>query len=268
MTLRKLLESKSVISHVELSSATPTTRGKNKRTQASLLRYHQRAGHLVRVRRGLYFVVPLGLTPETSPVDIFLLAGKVATDAILAYHTALEFHGRAYSSFKQIYYVSSMQQRPWSFGGYTFHRIAPPVALARKHRIDTGVKLVSHSGEHIRVATLERTLVDVLDRPDLAGGWEELWRSLESVEFFDLDAVVEYAIRLANSTTAAKVGFFLEQHRETLMVQDSHLSALRRRRPVQPHYIARRSQEPSVLIRDWHLLIPRSLLNRTWQEVP
>jgi hypothetical protein len=46
----------------------------------------------------------------------------------------------------------------------------------------------------LRVAGLERTLVDVLDRPDLSGSWEEIWRSLESVEFFDLDKVVEYAL--------------------------------------------------------------------------
>ena len=70
-----------------------------------------------------------------------------------------------------------------------------------------------------RLTSLDRTLVDVLHRPDLAGGWEEVWRSLESVEYFDLDSVLEYALLLENATTAAKVGFFLEQHREPLMVE-------------------------------------------------
>ena len=66
-------------------------------------------------------------------------------------------------------------------------------------------------------------MVDVLNRPDLSGGWEEIWRSLESVEFFDFDKVVEYALLLGNATTAAKVGLFLEQHREPLMVEEKHL---------------------------------------------
>ena len=35
----------------------------------------------------------------------------------------------------------------------------------------------------------------------------------ESVEFFNLDRVVEYALLLKNATTVARVGFFLEQHR-------------------------------------------------------
>ncbi len=56
-------------------------------------------------------------------------------------------------------------------------------------------------------------------------------RSLESVEFFDLDKVVEYALLLGNATTGAKVGFFLEQHREPLMVEDRHLKALQGLRP-------------------------------------
>ncbi len=43
----------------------------------------------------------------------------------------------------------------------------------------------------MRVASLERTLVDVLNRPRYPGGWEEVWRSLESVAFFDLDRVVQ-----------------------------------------------------------------------------
>jgi len=39
--------------------------------------------------------------------------------------------------------------------------------------------------------------------------------------------VVEYALLFDNATTAAKVGFFLEQHREYLMIEKKHLKELR-----------------------------------------
>jgi hypothetical protein len=55
--------------------------------------------------------------------------------------------------------------------------------------------------------------------------------SLESVEYFDLDQVGEYALLLGNATTTAKVGFYLDQHRESLMVDDKDLRALRKHRP-------------------------------------
>ena len=93
---------------------------------------------------------------------------------------------------------------------------------------------MERAGMSLRVTGLERTLVDVLDWPRRSGDWEEIWRSLESVEFFDLDKIVEYVLLIGNATTASKVGFYLDQHRESLMVEESHLSPLRSQRPRQP----------------------------------
>ena len=126
---------------------------------------------------------------------------------------------------------------------------------------------MDRSGMEVRVTSLERTLVDVLNRPDISGGWEEIWRSLESVEFFDLDQVVEYALLLANATTAAKVGFFLEQHREPLMVEEEHLKSLHGLRPRQPHYLDRNKRKSGRLVSGWNLVVPREVLERTWAEV-
>lgn len=102
-----------------------------------------------------------------------------------------------------------------------------PKKLAASANQLFAVKEADRAGLSVRVTSLEHTLVDVLDRPDPGGGWEEIWRSLEMVEFFDLDVVIEYTLLLENATTAAKVGFFLEQHKEALMVEVSHLESLR-----------------------------------------
>ena len=101
----------------------------------------------------------------------------------------------------------------------------------------------------------------------VAANWEEIWRSLESVEFLDLGKVVEYALLLGNATAAAKVGFFLEQHRETLMVEDRHLRALRDLRPRQPHYLDRSKRTPGRLVSEWNLVVPKEVIERSWGEV-
>ena len=49
------------------------------------------------MRRGLYAVIPPGADPDFFPVDPFLVAAKLSPDAVLSHHTALEFHGKAYS---------------------------------------------------------------------------------------------------------------------------------------------------------------------------
>ena len=119
----------------------------------------------------------------------------------------------------------------------------------------------------MKVTSLERTLVDVLDRPQLAGGWEEVYRSLESVEFFDLDKIVDYVLLLGNATTASKVGLYLDQHREALMVEERHLTALRNQRPKQPHYVDRRRGRGGRLVTEWNLVVPTELVERSWAEV-
>ena len=125
------------------------------------------------------------------------------------------------------------------FRSHEYRRAPVPPQLLQRGQEMFGVIRQDRSGVEILVTGHERTLVDVLDRPDLTGEWEEIWRSLESVEFFDLDQVIEYAGLLDNATTAAKVGFFLQQHRDDLMVEDAHLDVLRRMRPKQPHYLTR-----------------------------
>ena len=238
------------------------------RTQESLLAYHTKAGHLVRVRRGLYAVIPPESDRDTYPIDPYLVASRLTPDAVLSHHTALEFHGRTYSVWRHLFYLAERPPGTVTLRSHVFRGARFPEALVRSGNQHFGVLTAERAGMSLRVASLERTLVDVLNRPDLAGGWEEVWRSLESVEFFDLDKAVEYALLLENATTAAKVGFFLDQHREGLMVEDRHLKALRNRRPRKPHYLDRSKREVGSLVSEWNLVVPAEVLERSWAAVP
>ncbi len=236
-------------------------------TRKSLLTYHRNQGRIIPVRRGLYATVPLGGDPASTPVDPYLVAAKMREDAVLAYHTALEFHGKAYSVHKRLHYVSANKSLPLTFQSHEFTRVPVPHLLRKKGKEMFGVVRHNRSGVEVRVTNLERTFVDVLDRPDLSGSWEEIWRSLESVEYFDLDQVVEYVFLLENATTAAKVGFFLEQHKEALMADDVYLNPLRSLRPRQPHYFERGRRKGCQWAKDWNLLVPSEIMNRSWGDV-
>jgi predicted transcriptional regulator of viral defense system len=266
MNLQEFFNKKPVFTHEELAAFFHSKESRSMRTKEALLGYHTRKGRLLHLKRGLYAVVPSGADLKTFSVDPFLLAAKMTPDAVLAYHTALEFYGKAHSVHETFYYLTNTFPRPLTYRGYRFRGVRFPKKLCDEKRL-FGVNLEERSGVSVRVTSLERTLVDVLDRPDLSGGWEEIWRSLESVEFFDLDQAVEYALLLKNSTTAAKVGFFLEQHRDALMVNDSHLDSLRSLRPRKPHYMMRTSRKPGRLVANWNLVVPVEILNRSWQEV-
>lgn len=238
----------------------------NSNTRKSLLAYYYKKGRIINIRRGLYSTIPYGSDPSSYLVDPYLLTAKMAEDAILAYNTALQFHGKAYSINNRLLYVSSKKTLTLKFQKYEIRGILTPSSLRVKGNEMYGVTVLKRSGVELKVTNLERTFVDVLDRPDLSGSWEEIWRSLESIEFFDVEQVLAYVLLLENKTTAAKVGFFLESHKDTLMVEEKYLEKLQKIAPKQPHYLSRNRRKDCHWVKNWNLMIPVEILNKSWEE--
>jgi len=233
-------------------------------TVSALLRYHQSTGRILAVRRGLYASVPPGAKAETAPVDAYLLGAVGCPGGVLGYHTALELHGLAHSTFEVVQILVSRPQRGWTFRGVDLHPIQPRAALGGS-ALALVVEYLDRLGFDVPVTSTARTLVDVLDRPDLTGGWEEIWRSLEGIRLLDTDAVLTYLERLGNATTSALVGYFLEQHRETLFVNESTLNAIESLRPKSRHYLNR--AEGGQLAARWNLIVPGAVWDRRWEEL-
>lgn len=240
----------------------------NPRTCSALLTYYRKRGRIVMLSKGLYAVVPLGTNAEAVVADPLLVAAKIADDSVLAYHTALQYHGRAYSQHSHYVYLSAHRTRSIAFKGFDLQQVNFPQSLTRSHEEQFDVITEERQNIKIRVTSLERTFVDVLDRPDLSGGWEEVWRSLEAIEYFETKKVIDYVKKLDNSTTAAKVGYFLEQHKDTLMLKDSDLGALELLRPKHPHYFQRTKRgDNDKFVPRWNLVVPAEIVNKTWEEI-
>jgi len=241
----------------------------NPQTRQSLLAHYRRQGRLRNVRRGLYAVE----TPEPgmgafsssalppsafSSADTFLIAARFVPDAVLAYHTALQLHGFAHSVREERVCLSRQKlARPLRFAGVLYRTVPPPAALPAADRMSLGVETLDRQGLPVRVTGLERTLVDVLDRPALAGGWEEAWRSWEGVAVaLDFAFLLRYARLLGSATTAARLGYALEAGRERLAVPNALLDGLRALAPRQPHPVERGLRRGTRLVRPWNLLVP------------
>jgi predicted transcriptional regulator of viral defense system len=235
-------------------------------TTAAVLKQHVAAGHLVNVRRGLYAVVPPAADAATFRVDPFLLASRLTDDSVIAYHAALQLLGVAHSLSNRITYLTRHRAKPFRFQDLEFVPVLVPAAVRERKDLGGGIREERRQGLVVRVTGHERTLVDVFDAPELGGGWEEIWRSLEAIEFVDLDFVVDYVVRLGSALTIARVGFFLEQHRDALLVEDRHIEALQARAPNQPSYLERRIRGGKLVPR-WNLIVPDDVRTRAWAEV-
>ena len=83
------------------------------------------------------------------------------------------------------------------------------------------------------VTTLERTVADLFDRPDLAGGAEELVNSLDLVGRLDAERLAAHLAANGNATAAGAAGWWLELRREHLRVPDTALEAIHELAPRQ-----------------------------------
>ena len=265
VTLSKFLAERQIFTIAEAQTHLQVS--KDNRTLKNLMSYHLKKGHIVRIRRGIYYVVPAGTSPEECQVDPYLVCSKLAPDAVLAYHTALAFWGKLHSVRNDfVYFTQKKMKAPFLFQGLSYKGVSSPKNLVRCHALDCEVQTSYYLSHQLRVTSLERTFVDILDRPALTGEWEEIWRSLEAIEYLDLDAVSAYATLLENATTMAKVGLFLELHKDELMVEENHLKELSQHVSQKPHYLDRRSKGTQQLVKRWNLIVPRALLEREWEE--
>lgn len=231
-----------------------------------MLHYYIKKGRLVNVRRGVYAVVAPGIQPEQVLLDPYLIASKSAKDSILAYHTALELHGVAYSVFEQFTFLTAQKIKPFEVQDRWFRSVALPTILKKDDNADFGIEKIDRQGVTIRVTSLERTFVDALDRIELSGGWEEVVRSISNMAVLKVPDVITYCLLLNNRILASKVGYFLEQRQGAFAVGDELLKPLLDKKPLTAQSLLSDRREQGRLIKKWNIILPINLLNETWDE--
>ena len=240
----------------------------NPNTQRELLAYHLKKQHILRIKRGFFASVPYAFrsSMENFPVDPYLIAGRINQNAVIAYQSAFDLHGVSYSLHHQYLSLSDRPVRPFIFNDTKFISLAFPKTLIEHHATHVEVISAERQGLEIQVTSLERTVVDVLDRPNLGGGWEEIWRTAEHISILNLDKVILYAELLDNATTIAKLGFFLEHFKEQFSIDEHTLKHLESKKPSGMHYLERSKRESGTCLQRWNLIVPNYILESAWEE--
>ena len=170
------------------------------RTVTAMLTQHQRAGNIRRIARGVFASVPKHADARTWSVDRFLAASRLRRDAVIACHSALELHGCAYSEGYEMQIIARGEPGTFEAVGFTCRFIKPPRGFTPRNATSTdGVMVIDRLGLWVDVTMIERTIVDLFDRCDLAGGSEELFNSLDLVARVDAAALVRYARARGNA---------------------------------------------------------------------
>ncbi len=89
---------------------------------------------------------PQVLHPDNFPVDPYLLTSKMADDAILAYHTALDIYAKGYSIYNQFLFLTSRKIRTLKFRDFLFKAVRPSKTLLNKGKVGYGIRSMERSG--------------------------------------------------------------------------------------------------------------------------
>jgi predicted transcriptional regulator of viral defense system len=220
------------------------------------LAYYLRLGRLKSVTRGVYASVLPGTDPATFQPDRYLVAAKARPDAVFAYHAALELLGAAHSDWSVCAAFTGARRKSVTLGSVRLVFFPHPASLERSPRLAT--RQVERGKATLVVTGPERTLLDGLRRPELAGGPLELVESAAGFGVLDLDLLRKLLKRFDEKLLWAAAGWFLERYRQRFFVNDAFLAGLERQRPRSPQYLVR-SQRGGTMARRWNLILPANV---------
>ena len=176
-----------------------------------LLAYLADRGWLLRLRRGLYSVVPLEAAHAREWVeDPWVVASKLyGADCYIGGWSACEHWDLTEQIFRETVVITSRRLRSAmdEVQGFSFRvkRAKPDMMF--------GVRAVWRGRTRVNVSDPSRTMADVLSDPSLGGGIRHVGDVLATYfesEHVDEDLLVGYVDRLGNRTAFKRLGFLAE----------------------------------------------------------
>ncbi|MDX2246625.1 MAG: type IV toxin-antitoxin system AbiEi family antitoxin [Bacteroidia bacterium] len=183
-------------------------------------------GLLMRVKEGLYYVIPFEQDPETFMPDWHLLSPYLAGDAhyYIGYFSALQIH--------------SLTTQPLLKEQIVVNKQIKPSTLTVK---DIPFQFIYHNEEHffgnkktwidrfnqVQCSDLEKTFIDSLFKPQYSGGITEITKALyKAKEQINYQKLRDYAIDFHSQAVIKRLGFLLE----LLEIQNPEIDKLQKLR--------------------------------------
>lgn len=222
------------------------------------LKHHLKKGRLMTLERGVYAVVPAGMSVQEFRPDAILTATAARPDAVFSHHAALELLGTAQSVWSEYTVYTARPRRAFLLEKATVRFLKRPAPMVAPKGAHFATRKVERRGRMLEVTSPERTLVEGFRRPSLAGGLEELVQSSSGFPVLDLELLHAVLRRYDIANLWAATGWFLERFQRSFHVPDAVLDRMSRHGPRSPQYMERGGRG-GVLASRWNLIVPRAL---------
>lgn len=208
-------------------------------------------GFAQRILRGVYLIVPPESLGREHVADPLVLASRIPRgEYFLSHHTALELHGIAHTVFSTVYVAVDRAHPRFTFQGTTYWFVST------KHLF--GITKTIRSGQEVQFSDLERTVVDCVRRPDLAGGLEEILKSFASLPHLNGSRVLAHLERIGERSIYHRLGFILSIVGNRARIPKELIRDLRDRLSMRVYYLLP-GQKGGRLVKKWRLIVPENV---------
>ena len=206
--LDKLIEEKKVC--FEIDTAYNILSNSSQDAVKRLLSDMTKRGLLMRVKEGLYYVIPFEQDAKTFMPDWHLLSQYLVGDAeyYVGYFSALQIHSLTTQPNLKEQIVVNKQIKPSTL----FVKEIPFQFIYHNEKHFFGNKKTwIDSFNRVQCSDLEKTIIDCLFKPEYAGGVTEIAKAIYKIkERIDYSKILQYAKRFDSQAVIKRLGFLLE----------------------------------------------------------
>ena len=217
---------------------------KSKTYAMTILRGYIEESLVVKIRRNLYGVT--NLATKQIEANRYEVASALTPTAYISYHSALEFYGVDNQVFNTMYVASESRFNSFEFDGLSY--------IYAKSQTDIGIEtpIMSYG---IRVTSLERTVIDCIDRIDRCGGSEEMLQCFGMIMHISEAKLLEVLASYDKATLYKKAGFVLSRFRSRFNLSDAFFQICRERANVGSKVLTS-YEDCTEYDREWNLSYP------------
>jgi predicted transcriptional regulator of viral defense system len=167
-------------------------------------------GLLMRLKEGVYYIIPYEIDAQYFMPDWHLIVEHVVNDAdhYIGYYSAMQLHNLITQPSLKEQIVVSKQLRPSEL----IIKGVPFQFIYHNEKHFFGAKRIWIDSYHkVLCSDLEKTIIDCLFKPDYAGGIVEVARAIHvSKDKISYEILLDYAKKFNSQAVIKRLGFLLE----------------------------------------------------------
>jgi predicted transcriptional regulator of viral defense system len=167
-------------------------------------------GLLMRLKKGLYYLIPYEQNPKNFMPEWHLLAEPLTkgTKHYIGYYSALQLHNLITQPSLKEQIVVAKQLKPSQI---EINNVVFQFIYHNEEHFFGTKKMWIDSFNKVVCSDLEKTMVDCLFKPDYAGGIVEVAKALNtSKNNLDFDLLLKYVKNFNSQAVIKRLGFLLE----------------------------------------------------------